>query len=161
MKKFTLIELIVIIAIIAIMASLVIPNIQNMKQNAMKAEVASNIQHIQTAVDMFYMNHNSQYPTFQQPTIQNPQLINFDLLYPKYTKNLPNPSFKYLVDFTGKVWASSVEAPYNFNNEDGYLKWENNENAIGYDIYEVKDGKLKLIGSVKNNIVIKKLAVSK
>ena len=155
--RFTLIELIVVIAIIAILASLVIPNTKDTKQNAIKAEVASNIQNIQTAVDMFYIDNNSQYPTYQKPTIQNPQLINFDLLFPKYIKNLPHPSFKYWVDFSGKVWGSSIEAPHNLNNEDGYLKWGNNLKAKAYDIYEVENGQLHLIGSVKNHISIKKI----
>jgi len=103
MRKFTLIELIVVIAILTILASLVIPNTKDVKQSAIRAEVLSNIQHMQTAVDIFYIDNNSQYPTIIQPTVQSPQLIDFKLLYPKYLKNLPNPSFNYWVDFSGKV----------------------------------------------------------
>ena len=67
--------------------------IQKIQNKTQLNEVASNIQNIQTAVDIFYIDNNSQY-LHAKPTIQNPQLINFDLL-PKYIK-LTSPSFKYI-----------------------------------------------------------------
>lgn len=156
-KSFTLIELVSVIAIVAILASLVIPNVRNTKQNAIKAEVISNIQHLQTAVDMFCIDNNGKLPTFQKPTIGNPQLINFSLLYPKYIKNLPNPSINYWIDFTGKVWGSTIEAPYNLNSENGYLKWEKDEDATGYDIYVVENTASNLTSSINNRVSIKKI----
>jgi len=157
MRKFTLIELIVVIAILTILASLVIPNTKDVKQSAIRAEVLSNIQHMQTAVDIFYIDNNSQYPTIIQPTVQSPQLIDFKLLYPKYLKNLPNPSFNYWVDFSGKVWAASMNAPHNIHDEDGVLKWESSHEAIGYEVYQVKNGKRLLVGTVNKNIFVKKV----
>ena len=103
-EKFTLVELIVVIAILVILVNLVLPNSSNVRTDAYKANVLSNIRSIQTAVDMYYIDHNSSYPAFDVPTIEKPQLIDFELLHPRYLKRVPPQNEKYWVDFSGKVW---------------------------------------------------------
>ena len=161
-NKFTLIELVVIIAIIAILASLVIPNTGDFKYKSYQTKVSSSIRSLQTVSDAYTLEHNGKTPTSLTPTLMHPQEIDFQLLFPKYVKNVPHKSERYWVDITGKVWESTVDAPYDVMEEEGAIKWSNNSEVIGYKLYQVIGGnhlsgsanrktvKIKEVGSYMN-----------
>lgn len=158
-KNFTLIEIIVILAIIAILASLVFPNIGDVKYQSFQAKIGSNIRSLQTVVDTYTLEKNGHTPTYSQPTLRSPQLIDFSLLFPKYVKNLPPKTEMYWVDITGKVWGSTIDAPYDVVEENGAIKWTNNSNVAGYKLYQIIEKGSKVSGSAnKKTIILKEVA---
>lgn len=136
-KSFTLIELIVTIVVISIISAIVIPNISSFKQEATLTATSSNVNALQTSVDLYSLDNNGSYPTYEeQPTVNIPQPVNFNELYPKYVRSLPNTyGSKYWIDSYGKVWASTVDAPQGIKNEGGILSWEKVDNAEKYNIF--------------------------
>lgn len=58
---FTIIELIVVIAIIAILASIVVANVNGVREKAKIAKAKAELKHLQTAVEMYYVDHGA-YP---------------------------------------------------------------------------------------------------
>lgn len=141
-KFFTLIELIAVIVIMGILAAIVLPNISDSKKDAIISMMESNIRTTQTAVDVYQLENNGLFPTTLQPTFNNPQRVEFDLLYPKYLKNLPNenklPEQKYWVDVYGKVWGSTIDSPNPVYDNGDIVEWVSNEKTISYNFYEVK-----------------------
>ena len=135
-QKFTLIELIVVIAILGILASIIIPNIKDTQTSAKLTAIYNNIRNTQTAVDMYALEHNGNYPTVNKPTELIPEPIDFTLLYPKYLRDYPNiEGVKYWVDFTGKVWASTVDSPKNVQYNGNTISWETVEGIEKYQNY--------------------------
>lgn len=61
-KAFTLIELLVVIAIIGILAVVVIVSLNSARSKARDAKRISDIRNIQTALEMYYMDHGK-YPS--------------------------------------------------------------------------------------------------
>ena len=110
-KKFNIIELVAVIAIIGIITAIVIPNISNMRGEANIAAINSDVRNIQTAVDMYSMENRGNYPTLNKPTEFTPEPIDFTLLHPDHLRSLPrNEGLKYWIDFTGKVWVSTIDS---------------------------------------------------
>lgn len=140
-KLFTLIELIVVIVIIGILAAIVIPNVSDTKREAIVSMMEGNIRNIQSAVDMYQLKNDGNFPSINQPTLEKPQKVEFSLLYPKYIKSLPNeqkvPEQKYWVDVYGKVWGSTIDAPSSFYESDSNIEWISQEKATGYNYYEI------------------------
>lgn len=166
-RKFTLIELIVVIAIIGMLAVIVIPNIRNITGKANSVAIVSDLKNIQTAVDMYALDHNSSsYPVLnEQPTEMKPEAINFDNIYPKYLSNLPKvEGIKYWIDYKGKVWASTIDAPkdLNINDNSETITWTAVQNAEGYKIY-LLDGYLedKVTSAVNNKTKLRYIATVK
>ncbi|MEC9488791.1 MAG: prepilin-type N-terminal cleavage/methylation domain-containing protein [Halanaerobium sp.] len=58
---FTLIELMIVIVVIGILASIAVPKISDVREKANIAVIKSELHNIQTAMEMFYVDHN-QYP---------------------------------------------------------------------------------------------------
>ena len=124
-EKFSLVELIIVIAILAILASLIIPNTADINMKAYVSKVNGNIRNIQTAVDMYALE-NGKYPSVIQPTLEEPQEIDFNLLYPKYLKSMPKIEKEiYWVDFMGKVWSSTIDAPRDVFHSENKVEWGN------------------------------------
>lgn len=137
-KLFTLIELIVVIVVIGILATIVIPNINNVKTDATRTAISSNLQNIQTSVDMYGLDNHGSVPTEIKPTKLNPQPINFNQLYPEYVRNTPNiVGVNYWVDLNSKVWSSTIDSPTNVLKVDNLLEWNLVEKSTHYNIYEV------------------------
>lgn len=138
-KTFTLIELISVIAILGILAAIVIPNISNLQREATNTATRNNIKNIQTGVEMYTLYNFGQSPTLDRVSPTNPQPVDFDTLYPKYLRNLPqNNNEKYWIDNWGTVWGSSVDSPKIISLSGGTLSWQKVEGAKSYNIYEVK-----------------------
>lgn len=140
-KLFTLIELIVVIVIIGILAAIVIPNVSDTKKEAIVSMMEGNIRNIQSAVDIYQLKNEGRFPTINQPTLENPQRIEFSLLYPEYMKSLPDeqkvPEQKYWIDAYGKVWGATVDAPNSFYESNSNIEWISQEKAVGYNYYEI------------------------
>lgn len=145
---FTLIELVVVVAIIAILASFILPNISGMNRSAVTASLTTSLASVQTASDMYYLK-NSEYPTASQPTITRPKPIVMDKLVPEYIRNMPSlrEDVFFWVDYTGKVWASTVDSPINIDYENGIVRWDAVEGAISYRIFELSGDFSEVIGS--------------
>lgn len=154
-KKFTLIELLLVIAVIGILAAIIIPNTKDVKEQAFVSKVNGNIRNMQTAVDLYAYENGGKYPSNIQPTLEVPEPINFDMLYPKYLKATPKEvdllKEKYWVDFMGKVWGSTVDAPTDVFVSDKYFEWGNEKKITGYKIYKIRDS--AVLGTVKNNML--------
>lgn len=135
-NKFSLIELIVVIAILGILSSIVVPNIKDFRTKAEVTQTQSNIRTIQTAVDMYYVDKES-YPTFTQPTIQTPQSINFNLLYPEYLKEIPTSNQQYWIDYQGQVWGSFSNIPEIKGQGTSIISWEALPNVNHYQVFEL------------------------
>lgn len=153
-KLFTLIEMLAVIVVLGILAAIIIPNIADLQPTAYTTKVVSNIQSIQTATDKYHLDHNNQYPTVVQPTLTEPQLIDFNLLYPEYLRDKPPLKEKYWVDYFGKIWGSTVNAPTDMTEENGYLKWSNIQKAKGYQIFKITNGE-EVISRASNKMAIK------
>ena len=61
-KGFTLIELLVVIAIIGVLSTLAVVALGSARQKANDAKRLSDIKQVQTALELYYTDHNS-YPT--------------------------------------------------------------------------------------------------
>jgi type II secretion system protein G len=61
-KGFTLIELLVVVAIIALLAAMAVVALNNARARARDARRVADIRQIQTALEMYYLDHNS-YPS--------------------------------------------------------------------------------------------------
>ncbi len=59
---FTLIELLIVVAIIGILAAIAVPNFLNAQTKAKLARVQSDFKNIETAMEMYQLDHNT-YPT--------------------------------------------------------------------------------------------------
>ncbi len=59
---FTLIELLVVIAIIGLLSSIVLASLNTARQRGMDAQRLSNMQSIQTALELYALDHNGTYP---------------------------------------------------------------------------------------------------
>lgn len=153
--KFTLIEVVMTIVVLGLLIALVVPNLSNMKKESYTAQITTNIKVIQTAVDSYYLKNNSQYPTGVQPTLIEPRLIKSELLYPNYLKDKLDKDHYYWVDAYGEVWGSTILAPSDITEENGYIKWSNIDSAIGYQIFEVTK-KGEVLSSVRNKFNLKK-----
>lgn len=139
-KLFTLIELIVVIIVLGILAAIVIPNISNMKQEATSTAIKSNVRNIQTSVDMYSLDYNGDMPSVVKASPMNPSRIDFDKIEPNYLRKSPEQSkFKYWIDYSGKVWASTIDSPQGVNFSANTLKWQSVEEAQKYNIYEVEN----------------------
>ncbi len=61
-EGFTLIELMIVIAVIAILAAIALPKFGSVKSTANKARAESEMKNIQTALEMYYSQHEA-YPS--------------------------------------------------------------------------------------------------
>lgn len=140
---FTLIELIVVIVILGILAAIIIPNVSEQKKDAITSMMNGNIRNIQTAVDTYALHNSGNYPVAIQPTLQKPQIIDINELYPKYIKSKPDTSKTedqhYWVDVFGKVWGSTVSSPSNMFHSNEFIEWSHVKNAEFYNIYAINE----------------------
>ena len=136
MKRFTLIELIVVIAVIGVLAGIVFPNISNIGKDASIVAIQSDRNSIETAIEIYQVDNHGQFPTMENPMVEIPQAIDFTLLYTRYLQSTPEvEGLKYCVDFTGKVWISSVDSPSNLEYGEGVITWNPSEGAEEYQVF--------------------------
>jgi len=158
-KKFTLIELIIVIAVLGVLAAIVIPNIQNIKNSAKLTSIYNNVKNIQTAVDMYALDHNGNYPTVSKPSELIPEPIDFTMLHTKYIRDYPDiDGIKYWVYFTGKVWDSTIDSPKNIRYVNNIITWERVEGVKQYQIYELEGYNGVIETATANNRKIKLIA---
>lgn len=156
MKKtfFTLIEMIVVIVIISILAAIVVPNISNFQKDGITSMVKSNIRILQTASDTYKLK-TGEFPSFKQPTLEEPQLIDIDRLYPDYIKSKPDyekvKNQLYWVDVFGQVWGATVESPYNIFKHGNSIEWRHKDNAVAYNLYLLQQN--QVTGAVEKKVV--------
>lgn len=81
-KGFTLIELLVVIAIIGILSSVVLASLNSARQKARDVKRISDLRQLQTAIQLFYENNNSGYPS---------ALTEANLVTPRYIPAIPIP----------------------------------------------------------------------
>ena len=137
-KRFTLVEVIAILVVIAVIAGIVIPNIGNIQGGANRTAITSNARGIQTAVDLFGVATGGAVPTSTPPTVFVPQRVDFSLLEETHLRGSPQAEQgKYWVDFSGRVWAASVDAPDRVVSVGGVVAWRAVPGAVGYVVYEV------------------------
>jgi len=137
-RKFTLLELIAVVAAVAVLAGIVIPNIGGFQSHATKTAVSSSARNVQTAVDLFSTENYGRTPTSVSPTEFIPQRVDFTLLEESHLRSLPDvQGINYWVDFTGRVWASFVDAPDMVVTTGGTITWRAVPGATHYVVYEV------------------------
>ena len=153
-KMFTLIELIVVIVVLGILAAIIVPNVAEQKKEATTSMLTANIRDIQTATDTYALKNNGQFPTVKEPSITEPQLIDFNLLYPSFIKSLPDEqkvkNQKYWVDAYGQVWGATIPAPEGITKSASVLEWTHNENAKEYVVYELSKNTM---GAAKKSFI--------
>lgn len=129
-KKFTLNELIISVIVIAILAAIVLLNVSGFLKDGKESAYAANEREVQSAVDRYHLDHEL-YPTLIQPTKLLPQLVEYDLLVPKYIKKRPKQDF--WVEGDGTVIGKEKDLTNDFPEE--FIKYNSCEEAkaAGYD----------------------------
>lgn len=144
-KSFTLIELIIAVVVIGILAAIIIPNISEQKSRSLTSMVNSNMRVLQTAVDTYSLKNNGTLPVFIEPSVENPQTIDIDRLYPEYIKNTPDydklKTQKYWVDANGTVWGATADSPTNVFTSNNLVEWSHVDTAKSYNVYEIERNK--------------------
>lgn len=135
-KKFTLIELIVVIAILGILAGIIIPNVSNIKEDAVEVALKTDAKNIQTSVDIYSIKNMNSLPISETVSILKPVAIDFEKIIPTFLKEVPNQGYFWL-DYVNNVWVSTVDAPtgYSLDPVNKILSWNPSENAVYYNIY--------------------------
>ena len=153
-KFFTLIEMIVVLLIAGALASIVILNIADVKPESISSSISGSTRNLQTAVDKFALNNNGIFPTNVQPTLEQPQPIEFVYLYPNYIKSKVDyqkiKNQLYWVDAFGQVWGATEGSP-NITQTDKYLEWSPHKDIKQYNIYKVS--KNEVTGSISKTRV--------
>lgn len=151
-KNFTLIELIIATVILSILSSTVYFSVKNQKENAINAEMSSNISVYQVAVDHYRLD-KGEYPTEIQPTIKSPEAIDYEKVFPKYVKTIEPLHGNYWVDNYGKVWGSSLPLINNISIEKGKITFDKVQEAKSYNVYQYNSStnKSKKIASIEPN----------
>lgn len=160
-KHFNLIELIIVIVVLGIMASIVIPNINGLRNKAEVSYLESSERNIQTAVDMYRLEHFNLLPVEgkEQPILGKPKKLDFKKIDGEYLKNNIKLEDCYAwVDYSGEVTISKVDAPVGFHKEEIGLTWIQDSNVVSYNIYEIS--KEETLGS-SNKVDVKLLGVVK
>ena len=62
-KGFTLIEILIVVIILGILAAIVIPQFTNASDDARRSAVATQLQTIRSAVELYKLQHGDSYPT--------------------------------------------------------------------------------------------------
>lgn len=151
-KKFTLIELVSVIVVIAILASIVLINIASFKDKAVFSFVSSSRAAIQTAVDLYYLEHGK-YPTLNgnKLTVTSPAYVDVQRLveegYVKKDVDLSKVSKQhYWLDVFGRVWGATeptIEHSALLESNDGITQRYTVSIPKEYEkivLYEVKNG---------------------
>lgn len=138
-KKFTLIEMVAVCSILLIVAAILIANIADKREIAMVGQIHANTSALQSVMDIYSFENNGMYASKIQPTLEQPQLIDFEKLYPKYIREIPRTLLYeyYWVDFMGKVWASTIDAPTDISEKENQTVWKTQPDVKKYNIYEV------------------------
>lgn len=171
MKKFTLTEIVVAIMIISVLLSIVLIGFLEFKKKSVASAMNSNVKIMQTAVDMYFLEHEK-YPTKNELPLYlgSPRLIDVNKLIEdkKIKKDLDLSKIKdqnYWIDVFGRVWGSTEDTPSGYvllnSNKGKSIEFTVEDGVYGYNLYEVigygnngekepsNDNYYKLISSVK------------
>lgn len=155
-KNLTLIEVILVIVVMGILLSMVSLKFTDMKKDALTAKITSNINLLQTAVDRYSLDKNGEKPIRDGEiiTLENPQIIDVEKLYPKYIKSKTDyqniQKEYYWVDIFGTVWGATIDTPVDLVMNDGQIEFTLPENVEGYSIYEVSGYGIKTKANEKS-----------
>lgn len=90
---FTLIELLIVVAIIGILAAIAVPNFLNAQMRAKVARTESDMKAVSTALEMYYLDHNSYVDDHDYPSDRSQRGL-FKLTSPiAYMASLPQDAF--------------------------------------------------------------------
>jgi len=131
-RGFTLVEILIVVVILGILAAIVIPQFSNASNTARANTMLEHLRVIRTQIEMYYVQHNEQYPTLDQMwdvlTSKTDEHGNIDAdgKYGPYLEREPRHQY---------TQASAVVAPGNSTEEHG---WEYDETtgfitAVGFD----------------------------
>jgi type II secretion system protein G len=116
---FTLIELLVVISIIGMLSSLVLGAVSNARKKAFYAKAAIDIRTVETALEMYYMDHGD-WPDVGQartgPNEVEPDIgyVSWPLLEAKlrpYLPKIPTPSYSSKFGFREYVYLNGSVTP--------------------------------------------------
>lgn len=161
-NAFTLIDMIVVIVVIAILATIVLLNISSYREEAKISAMIADARSIQIASDQYQLKYFGSFPVQEetQPVLGTPGNIDFKKLHPSHLRDLPQHDHVfYQVDYTGKVYHSTVDNPVDFTKGTDRLTWTPNKEATSYTVYKVTpvpsgkttDFKLTRIDTVPGN----------
>lgn len=96
-KGFTLIEMLIVISIIAILATVVLSNFGTFRSSAYDSRRISDVQKIQSYLEVYYNGHSRNYPITQ---------ADWDAFYGSNVPNDPttNDKYGYCADATGQSY---------------------------------------------------------
>lgn len=163
-KLFTLIELIVVIVILSILAAIVIPNVSDNKSDAITSMIKANTRTLQMSTDEYALKNNGLFPTPVQPTLDKPQKIDIDLLYPKYLKKIPDfkklKEQKYWIDVYGQVWGATEDSPSQIKEDNTTWEFTKQGDVQAINVYQVQDGKVTSKATYKNVNLLKSIPLT-
>jgi prepilin-type N-terminal cleavage/methylation domain-containing protein len=67
-EGFTLIEILVVVILLGILATIIIPQISVSTEDAKLNTLKTNLNHLRSAVELYYYQHNNTYPGATKPT---------------------------------------------------------------------------------------------
>lgn len=150
MKKFTLVELITTIVVISILAAIVMLSIQNIRDNAIRAEISSNVRNFETVRDIITTKDQNASLTEVKPELGSPVRINTDALYPEYIKSKPKHGI-YWIDSFENIYGSIVDLPI-IDQDGSSYSWEYPKNSEGMNVYQLTPSKkLKLVDTLNKS----------
>lgn len=101
-RGFTLMEVLLVLAILGVIIGLVLPNFINTQRDAMKKAAKVQIQGIESACDIYAVDHGGQYPTSIEVLVTNPG----------GDENWKGPYFKNATGIPADPWGQQVQYVY-------------------------------------------------
>jgi len=71
-KGFTLVEILIVVVILGILAAIVVPQFTSASQEATKGALASQLQTINSQVELYRVQHNGELPHNHVPSVEEP-----------------------------------------------------------------------------------------